>query len=99
MGVVAGGSDGVGVAFAREMASRGINVVLVARPAAVLAASADDIRARYGVEVAAVPLDHLADGPTWICGSENPAGGSPFGALNRRDAVLAMSRGASASKS
>lgn len=252
-GIVAGGSDGVGVAFAREMASRGINVVLVARRAAVLAASADDIRTRYGVEVATVPLDlsapaalseleqataglevglfvynagaddhsaafldkdlgthlemvrrncvsvlesahrfgapmvergrgavvlvtsgaawaggatlatygatkafnlilaeslwaewrasgvdvlglvlratdtpslrrvldakggsygtladpvdvakealdHLADGPTWICGSENPAGGSPFGALNRRDAVLAMSRGASASK-
>jgi uncharacterized protein len=252
-GVVAGGSDGVGAAFAREMASRGINVVLVARRASVLAASADDIRARYGVEVRPVPLDlsapgalpeleratsdlevglfvynaggddrsaafldkdlgthlelvrrncvsvleaayrfgapmvargrgavvlvtsgaawaggatlatygatkafdlilaeslwaewrdsgvdvlglvlgrtdtpslrrvldakgepygaladpvevaeealdHLADGPTWIYGSANPAGGSPLGALSRRDAVLAMSRGASAGK-
>jgi short-subunit dehydrogenase len=251
-GIVAGGSDGVGVAFARGMAARGINVVLVARRAAVLEASADDIRARHGVQVAAVPLDlsaptalselehatsdlqvglfvynaggddrsaafldkdldthlelvrrncvsvleaayrfggpmvargqgalvlvtsgaawaggatlaaygatkafdlilaeslwaewrdsgvdvlslvlgptdtpslrrvldakggsygaladpgavadealdHLADGPTWICGSANPVGGSPLGALSRRDAVLAMSRGASAS--
>jgi len=251
-GVVAGGSDGVGVAFARGMAMRGINVVLVARRAAVLEASAEEIRARYGVDVRTVPLDlsapgaiseleratqdlevglfvynagaddnsaafldkdlgthlgmvrrncvsvlesaylfgapmvargrgavvlvtsgaawaggaglatygatkafdlilaeslwaewhtsgvdvlglvlratdtpslrrvldakggsygaladpgdvaeealdHLADGPTWICGGGNPTGGSPFGALSRRDAVLAMSRGASAS--
>ena len=251
-GIVAGGSDGVGVAFARGMAARGVNVVLVARRASVLEASADEIRGRYGVEVRTVPLDlsapdalselehatsdlqvglfvynaggddrsaafldkdldthlglvrrncvsvleaayrfggpmvargqgalvlvtsgaawaggatlaaygatkafdlilaeslwaewrdrgvevlglvlgatdtpslrrvldakggsygaladpvevaeealeHLADGPTWICGSANPVGGSPLGALSRRDAVLAMSRGASAS--
>jgi short-subunit dehydrogenase len=44
-------------------------------------------------EVAAEALDHLADGPTWIYGSQTPTGGSPFGALSRRDAVLAMSRG------
>jgi short-subunit dehydrogenase len=251
-GIVAGGSDGVGAAFARGMAARGLNVVLVARRASVLEASADEIRAQYGVEVRTVALDlsapdalaelehatsdletglfvynaggddrstafldkdlgthlelvrrncvsvleaayrfggpmvargqgalvlvtsgaawaggatlaaygatkafdlilaeslwaewrgsgvdvlglvlgptdtpslrrvldakggsygaladpgdvadealdHLADGPTWICGSANPAGGSPLGALSRRDAVLAMSRGASAS--
>ncbi|MET7771287.1 SDR family NAD(P)-dependent oxidoreductase [Nocardia sp. NPDC005366] len=45
-------------------------------------------------DVAAVALDHLSDGPTWIWGA-NPTGGSPLGAMNRRDAVLAMSRGAS----
>ena len=56
-GVVAGGSDGVGAAFATGMASRGINVVLVARRVSVLEASAEDIRERYGVEVRAVPLD------------------------------------------
>ena len=50
------------------------------------------------VDVAEAALDHLADGPTWIYGSENPAGGSPFGAMSRRDAVLAMSRGTSAGK-
>jgi short-subunit dehydrogenase len=49
-------------------------------------------------EVAAEALDHLSDGPTWICGSPTPTGGSPFGALSRRDAVLAMSRGATAHK-
>jgi hypothetical protein len=46
-------------------------------------------------DVAEAALDHLADGPTWIYGSANPTGGSPLGALSRRDAVLAMSRGAS----
>ena len=56
-GVVAGGSDGVGLAFAHEMASRGINVVLVARRAAVVEAAADDVRSRHGVEARAVSLD------------------------------------------
>jgi short-subunit dehydrogenase len=56
-GVVAGGSDGVGVAFAHEIASRGINVVLVARRVEVLEAAAEDVRTRHGVEVRAVPLD------------------------------------------
>ncbi len=45
-------------------------------------------------DVANEALDHLRDGPTWISGSDEPTGGSPFGALKRRDAVLAMSRGA-----
>ena len=250
-GIVAGGSDGLGIAFAHAMAGEGVNVVLVARRVPVLEASADEIRARHGVEVRTVALDlsapnavsqlaaatsdleiglfvynagsddrlgafldrdlqahldlvrrncagvleaayrfgapmvargrggmvlvtsggawaggagaagyaaskafdlilaeslwaewradgvdvlglvlgrtdtpsmrrvfkargeapvgladpddvarealrHLADGPTWIYGSDDPAGGSPFGAMPRRDAVLAMSRGTSA---
>jgi uncharacterized protein len=35
----------------------------------------------------------LGDGPTWIWGSDDPVGGSPFGSLSRREAVLAMSQG------
>ncbi|WP_405182516.1 SDR family NAD(P)-dependent oxidoreductase [Nocardia sp. NBC_01377] len=42
-------------------------------------------------DVAEQALDHLADGPTWIHGSENLTGGTPFGSLDRRSAVLAMS--------
>ncbi|MFD3589285.1 SDR family NAD(P)-dependent oxidoreductase [Streptomyces sp. NPDC058683] len=61
-GIVAGGSDGVGVAFAHGMASRGINVVLVARRVPVLEAAADDIRSRHGVEVRTVALDLSASG-------------------------------------
>jgi uncharacterized protein len=43
--------------------------------------------------VARTALDHLRDGPTWIWGSDDPTGGSPFGSLSRREAVLAMSGG------
>ena len=40
-------------------------------------------------DVAEEALDYLADGPTWICGSSNPAGGSPLGALSGpRDPLL-----------
>jgi short-subunit dehydrogenase len=56
-GVVAGGSDGVGIAFAHGMAARGLNVVLVARRAQVLEAAAEEIRAKHRVEVRSVSLD------------------------------------------
>jgi uncharacterized protein len=56
-GIVAGGSDGTGVALAQEMAARGLNVVLVARRQAVLDASAAGIRDRHDVEVRTVVLD------------------------------------------
>jgi uncharacterized protein len=58
--IVAGGSDGVGAAFARALAARGMNVVLVARRVPVLEASADDIRARHGVEVRTVAAHRWA---------------------------------------
>lgn len=41
-------------------------------------------------------LDHVGDGPTWICGMPDPLGGSPFGALSRREAVKLMSQGSAA---
>jgi uncharacterized protein len=41
-------------------------------------------------------LDHVADGPTWMCGMPDPQGGSPFGALPRRQAVELMSQGSAA---
>jgi short-subunit dehydrogenase len=56
-GIVAGGSDGTGIAFGHEMAARGINVILVARREAVLAAAAGEIRAAHGVEVRTLTAD------------------------------------------
>lgn len=41
-------------------------------------------------------LDHVGDGPTWICGMPDPQGGSPFGAMPRRQAVELMSQGSAA---
>jgi short-subunit dehydrogenase len=60
--LVAGGSDGIGECFARELAARGVNLFLVARRAAVLEALAKDIRATHGVDVRTLALDLTGDG-------------------------------------
>ena len=59
--VVAGASDGVGAAFARAMAERGVNVVLLARRQAVLEEVAAAIRADTGVATRVVTVDLATD--------------------------------------
>ncbi|MGO9830399.1 MAG: SDR family NAD(P)-dependent oxidoreductase [Myxococcaceae bacterium] len=49
--LVAGASAGLGEAFARALAARGLHLLLLARRPKALEALAMDIRARYGVEV------------------------------------------------
>lgn len=71
--LIAGGSNGLGVAFAHAAASRGLNCYLIARSSGLLAKVADEIAARWHVEVrhhaldlsdegAAQALDKLTDG-------------------------------------
>lgn len=55
--VVAGGSDGIGAAFANGLARRGVNLVLVGRRAEVLQAKADELRSQHGVDVRPVQAD------------------------------------------
>lgn len=55
--VVAGASEGLGAAFARALAARGMGLVLLARRAEVLTTLAADLRARSGVEVRTLPCD------------------------------------------
>lgn len=55
--LVAGASEGLGAAFARQIASRGVNVVLIARREKPLEALASELRNRYGVEVSTAPMD------------------------------------------
>ncbi len=55
--VVTGASSGLGVDFARELASRGANVVLVARRKDRLEQVADELRSKHGAEVEVVALD------------------------------------------
>ena len=55
--VIAGASEGVGSAFAKEVARRGLNVVLLARRQAVLDDVAEQIRAEHGVDTRAVAID------------------------------------------
>lgn len=58
--VIAGGSNGTGEAFARELASMGINVLLVARRKETLEPLAADIREKYGVETRYLVQDLMA---------------------------------------
>lgn len=55
--VIAGASEGIGRAFAEQLAAQGINLVLVARRIGPLQALADELRARHGVEAMAVAAD------------------------------------------
>lgn len=55
--LIAGGSDGLGAAFAEQAAGLGLNLVLVARRPQPLQETAARIRARHGIEVRAIPLD------------------------------------------
>lgn len=59
--VIAGGSEGVGAAFATQLADAGINLVLVARKPGPLAETAEAVRAR-GVQVRTLELDLLDPG-------------------------------------
>jgi len=58
--LVAGGSDGLGYAFAEAAARRGLNLVLIARQEERLHAAAERLRAAYGVDVIAIAAD-MAD--------------------------------------
>jgi uncharacterized protein len=55
--LVAGASEGLGAAFAEQLAEAGINLVLVARRLEKLKAFAAELEQKYGVRVRPVPTD------------------------------------------
>jgi short-subunit dehydrogenase len=59
--VVAGASEGIGAAFSRRLAERGLDLVLVARREAPLVALADEIHETYGVATRVLSLDLSVD--------------------------------------
>ena len=61
--LVTGASSGMGIDFARELARRGANLVLVARRRDALEAVATEMRNSHGVEVRVRPAD-LSDAPS-----------------------------------
>ena len=60
--LVTGASSGLGVDFARELAARGSNLVLVARREERLQAVAEELRQRHRVEVEVLAADLAAPG-------------------------------------
>ena len=57
LALITGASAGLGEAFARAYAARGLDVALVARRADRLQALADELKRRSGVEALAIPAD------------------------------------------
>src|SRR5438477_3759580 len=55
--VVAGGSEGVGAAFADRLAAHGFKLLLIARKPEPLQATAADVRKKHGTEVRALAMD------------------------------------------
>jgi uncharacterized protein len=55
--LIAGASEGLGAAWSRALAARGLNVVLVARRRPPLEALADALRADFGIEVLCIDGD------------------------------------------
>src|SRR5690625_3736177 len=55
--LITGGTAGIGAAFARAFAGRGVSLVLVARSADRLAETAERLRREYGVEVETIVAD------------------------------------------
>lgn len=55
--VVAGASEGLGAAYADQLAQRGLNLVLIARRENLLQALAQELKEKYGVDVKTFTLD------------------------------------------
>src|SRR5579871_2655344 len=59
--VVTGASSGIGEAFARQLAAKGVHLVLIARRDDRLRKLADDLQDRHSVKTRIVPVDSAAD--------------------------------------
>ena len=77
--IVAGGSQGLGAAFADQVAALGVNLVLIARRAGPLEETAAALRSRHGVQVRTASVDLSA--PGFLEAVEKAAEGLEIGLL------------------
>jgi short-subunit dehydrogenase len=59
--IVTGASSGIGVEYAKQIAEKGLNVILVARRKQMLEALATEIQEKYGVQTKVVECDLSQD--------------------------------------
>jgi len=60
--LITGASSGIGEEFARQLAARGMNLILAARRAERLTALGEELAQQHGIQFHAVPVDLLAAG-------------------------------------
>lgn len=78
--VVTGSTDGIGQAYAHELASRGINIVLISRTLSKLEKTAKDIESQHGVKTKIIAVD-LSEGKSSIEAVKNQLGDEQIGIL------------------
>ncbi len=55
--LIAGGSTGIGEAYARQLAEKGLNLILMARGKKRLEVLSSELKSQYSVEVRPIPID------------------------------------------
>ena len=86
--MITGASKGLGAAFAKELAGRGMNLVLAARSIDTLQDLADSLGAQNGVRCVALQADLAASDavkrqPMWVISPETGNRGRPSRSLKR----------------
>jgi short-subunit dehydrogenase len=79
--LITGASRGLGMAFARELAHRHYNLVLVARSQETLEALASELRQTNPVSVVAIPADLSSPGASHILAEQIASNDLPIGLL------------------
>ena len=64
--VITGATEGIGKAYAKAFAKRGMNLLIIARTVSKLEKLADEIRRDYGVEVEFLSIDFSGDARDYI---------------------------------